>query len=515
MLDALSRWLRPSQFNYIRLVLLVAMLFTLLAALIFRTTGVVFMAALLWATHPMGTLVGRFMRRRLTVTRDAPVTGMAGDIVSGRLRVLNTASTPAFLVHLRAGEVTNSSAKTASATDTRSAADDIGDGDIGDTLPEAVCDEKRAWPIVLLDEAEHVVPFLQPNERAEWTLRWKLQRRGVHRLPPARAGACDPLGMFSALEAKTAPHAITVLPRPLRLERLGFAGGGQSSPRAPQHSAAVAEALDFHGIRAWQPGQPIRRVHWKSTTRTGELHVVEWEETLGSDLAVLLDVRIAAEDAAALDEALEASITLTASVAAHLLESGHYFQMFCWQPAPAAPAPGASDASTPGIQLCHRQARKAGEIEEVLKALAELQALPSARLSSEATLSRLARQAAPALGRSGVLLIAPTTADITEAVAALGASTTAQSYVRGPRVHVLALDAASFASSDSDGSGSSDDLDGIAFPNDAKDFNGQADSPGRTRRNDFDFNDFDVYASGAVTRIVRRGDSLAAALERE
>jgi hypothetical protein len=253
MLAALDYRLRHFRVNYLRLILLVAMLFTLLAALIFRTPGVLFMTALLWATYPMGTLVGRFMSRRLTATRDAPSIGMAGDIVSGRVRVFNAASTPAFLVHLRAGEVAPPRDKLESGAPQTVAA--------ADAAADTLADRRREWPVVLLDETERIVPVLLSQERLQWKPRWKLQRRGVHRLPPMQAGVRDPLGVFNRLEAKTEEHTITVLPQPLRLQHLGFLGGGQSTPSAPQQAVAVAEALDFHGIRAWQPGQPIRRVH--------------------------------------------------------------------------------------------------------------------------------------------------------------------------------------------------------------------------------------------------------------
>jgi uncharacterized protein (DUF58 family) len=116
-------------------------------------------------------------------------------------------------------------------------------------------------------------------------------RRGVYQLPPVQAGARDPLGLFTTAQARTAPASITILPRPVRVARLGFCGGTQHGAHAPQAATTTADATDFHGIRTWRPGEAIRRVHWKSTVRTGELHVVEWEEDPGCDLTVLFDAR--------------------------------------------------------------------------------------------------------------------------------------------------------------------------------------------------------------------------------
>jgi hypothetical protein len=240
----------------------------------------------------------------------------------------------------------------------------------------------------------------------------------------------------------------------------------------------------------------------KSTARTGDLHIVEWEESFGSDLTVLLDVRAATRDAAALDEALEAAITLTASVAAHLLENGYHFQIFYWQPPSSgdsaagghvAGGHAASRSSTSGRNepepvLQHRQARRASDLKGMLTALAQLTALPNAPRSSAATLSHLARQAAPSLGRSGVLLIAPTTAGNRRGSRRLG-------RCGGSTGSCAGTDAASFAAKRA------------AIKNAGTGSNGQA----ITASPPFD----NFHVSGARTRVVRRGDSLTAALERE
>src|SRR5690606_11947394 len=117
-------------------------------------------------------------------------------------------------------------------------------------------------------------------------------------------------------------HKILVLPRPLHIEKLGFLGGVGNASLAPHHATTVADATDYHGVRAWQQGEAIRRVHWKSTARTNQLHVVEWEETPTTDLILLLDTDARAILGQDDESTLEQSITAAASVVCHLLENG-------------------------------------------------------------------------------------------------------------------------------------------------------------------------------------------------
>ncbi|MDQ3812854.1 MAG: DUF58 domain-containing protein [Armatimonadota bacterium] len=417
--------------NKVQLTVLVALVFTLLVAGVFKSPPISFMAAVLFSGVLLSTLVGRLVNRNLGVTRTLPSIGTVGDTISGHVTLHNCSALPVFLVHVRCGEVTT-------------------DGK----------------PIIAVGGDEHVTPFLKPRERLLWTQSWRLQRRGLHQLPPAWAGAFDPLALFQTLEPKTSPQEIIVLPRPIRINRLGFIGGAAAGLQTPQHATVVADAMDFHGIRAWVPGEAIRRVHWKSTARTGQLHVIEWEENVASDLTVLLDTNAAGIVEAEGESTFETAVTLTASIAAHLLESGYNFQIFCWQQA--------SQASSE-LQLLRHEARNASSLGATLQLLAKIQPVRH----DGASLPRLAQSAEPAIPRGrSALLIASSLVDVAEAQRAL-----AGLQHGGASVYALVLDAASFRETSPAATASAGD---------------SSSAPMLTPR----------------TRIVRRGDSLAAVLER-
>jgi uncharacterized protein (DUF58 family) len=76
--------------------------------------------------------------------------------------------------------------------------------------------------------------------------------------------------------------------------------------RRPQrHPTAQAE---FHGLRAWRPGDSPRLIHWRTTARCGELMVREYEDEPSDNLLLVLDPT--ARSPAAFEEAVSLAATI-------------------------------------------------------------------------------------------------------------------------------------------------------------------------------------------------------------
>lgn len=399
---------RIPELNKARMVLLVALLFTTLGAGVFRTPPILFMAAVLCGAPIVGSLVGRLAARCLRTTRLLPDTGMVGDLVRARITVRNISRWPLFLVHGSSGEVqTRRGARTT-----------------GPALPP---------PVEPQGDSELVVPILGPGSELTWEATWRLTRRGVHLLNPAGAGALDPLGLYTHLGAKSQPHEMLVLPRPIKINRIGWAGGVSGGARTPTQPTVVAEALDFHGVRPHRPGEGMRRIHWRSTARTGELHVLEWEEEKASDLTVILDTQAAISVRGIPDrdgkdfytsDTFETNIILAATLASYLLENGYQFQLFCWE----------NDHGSNPVAARH-EARNLGGLPVILRALARLQPVASSDASAARLAAGIRRYIPP--GR-GVMLLTTDLSDVQGAVRQL-------SERSGPPAQALVLDALSFA----------------------------------------------------------------------
>ena len=421
--------------NKARLLLLVAILSAAAGAVVFKTPAVLFLLATLLAAPILAGLMGKWMSRGLRVSRQMPLVAMVGDELRARLTVTNHGAVPALLVRAQG----------------RGAAEKIGGASWrrAKTSAPPLADENACFEAV--GEAELVVPILMPGASFAGEIAWKLKRRGWYAWPGARAGTIDPIALSDPLSARSAPAEILVLPRPLALRRLSR--GGASSGAQPLRRALTADAADVHGVRPYQPGEGGRRIHWGATARTGELHVIEWEEDTASDLTILLDTHAACVAGAPGEDSLEMAITAAASVAAFLLGQSQQTRIFWWADGASddvATSPGTATnggaarngATTDGARLMRVESRHLAGLTPVLSALAKI----AICRHPNATLAALSARVARELGEQNALLLSSDGADWKQALAPWqsefrpgGAHGGAYSGARG-----LAFDAASF-----------------------------------------------------------------------
>jgi hypothetical protein len=200
---------------------------------------------------------------------------------------------------------------------------------------------------------------------------------------------------------------------------------------------------------------------------------------------------------------------MTASIADYLLENGFCFELFCWQrpltnPLPvsttagtgkgaaakSAAVPAPESHETANIQLCYHKAYNANGIGETLKMLAQIEPLTE----DAATLSNLARRAAPRIERGGsVVIISTTRADVAGALRTLESS-----GPRGTSGYAVVLDAESFDAAPNPG------------PTPKSGYRMRA---RHARRAAVAAASASTFSPTATMRLVRRGDSLADALE--
>jgi uncharacterized protein (DUF58 family) len=123
--------------------------------------------------------------------------------------------------------------------------------------------------------------------RAGWSrVRWaRAVRRGVVRASGWVIGTSDPLGLFQGLRKLPEAELALILPRFASLAHRHRTREVEASLAAPR----AGSGNEMFGIREYRPGDSLRRIHWRSSARHGELVVREYEPPGVRTLSILID----------------------------------------------------------------------------------------------------------------------------------------------------------------------------------------------------------------------------------
>ena len=145
--------------------------------------------------------------------------------------------------------------------------------------------------------------------------------RGRYRIGPLSVRLTDPFGLCELARSFASSDELVVTPvvTPLPPVRLGgdWTGGGEATSR----SVAVSGSDDA-ATREYRYGDDLRKVHWKSTARTGELMVRREEQPFQSRATLLLDGREQAHRGDGPGSSFEWVVSAVASIGVTLSRAG-------------------------------------------------------------------------------------------------------------------------------------------------------------------------------------------------
>ena len=145
--------------------------------------------------------------------------------------------------------------------------------------------------------------------------------RGRFGIGPLAIRLTDPFGMCELVRSFTSTDTFVVTPVTERLPPVSL--GGEWTGSGDSRSRSIAAAGDDDVItREYRRGDDLRRVHWRSTARYGELMVRREEQPWESRAVVLLDTRALAHRADGPGSSLEVAVSVAASVGVHLGHAG-------------------------------------------------------------------------------------------------------------------------------------------------------------------------------------------------
>ncbi|MFC9928907.1 DUF58 domain-containing protein [Streptomyces sp. NPDC127190] len=188
-------------------------------------------------------------------------------------------------------------------------------------LPTGLLMLQDRVPYVLGPRPRFVLDRVEPGGRREVSYRVRSDLRGRYPLGPLQLRLTDPFGMCELTRSFSAFDTLTVVPHVAPLAPVRFGGEAQGYGDGRQRALALAGEDDVIP-RGYRYGDDLRRVHWRSTARYGELMVRREEQPRRARCTVLLDTRGGAYAGAGPDSAFEWAVSGAASVLVHMLERG-------------------------------------------------------------------------------------------------------------------------------------------------------------------------------------------------
>lgn len=159
---------------------------------------------------------------------------------------------------------------------------------------------------------EQLLPALPPGAITEVALSLTPLRRGWLEFAALHFARPEPLGLVKRIFRQPLTDRLLVLPRRYPVSPLYFHDGRRYQRGGVHLAQSIGEEDEFIGLRDYRPGDPPRRIHWRSFAKRGEPVVKEFQDEFFTRYGLLLD-----SFATGLDEArFETAVSAAASIAA-------------------------------------------------------------------------------------------------------------------------------------------------------------------------------------------------------
>ena len=133
-----------------------------------------------------------------------------------------------------------------------------------------------------------VMTFLRAKQKRIYTARTWLTVRGGFPLGPTRLTSGDPFGIFRVSRSFPGSTSLMVLPMIFPVAQFlsppGLLPGGKAIRRK-----SIDVTPHASGVREYVPGDPMKRIHWPTSIRRGQLMVKEFEQDPQAEVWLFLD----------------------------------------------------------------------------------------------------------------------------------------------------------------------------------------------------------------------------------
>jgi uncharacterized protein (DUF58 family) len=174
-----------------------------------------------------------------------------------------------------------------------------------------------------------VVRSVSPNSYDRWRERAICQQRGQYTLGPWAIRTGDPFGIFIVTHRYDETSEIIIHP-PIHDQLPVDLPAGQSSGRHRARQRSWQATNNAATVRKYQPGDPLRWIHWPTSARHADLYSREFDLDAAGDLWILVDMQEGVQLGSGLDGTEEHAVLLAASLAVRALRYNRAVGLACY-----------------------------------------------------------------------------------------------------------------------------------------------------------------------------------------
>ena len=189
-------------------------------------------------------------------------------------------------------------------------------------LPTGLLLVEDRVPYALGPRPRFVLEKVEPRGHRSVSYTVRSDVRGRFGIGPVSLRLTDPFGLCELRRSFTSTDTLTVTPPVLALDPVPLGGEWTGSGESRSRSVATTGEDDVT-TREYRHGDPLHRVHWRSTARRGELMVRREEQPWQARATLLLDTRQRAHRGEGPTSSFEWAVAAAASIGVHLVRRGY------------------------------------------------------------------------------------------------------------------------------------------------------------------------------------------------
>ncbi|MBI5622902.1 MAG: DUF58 domain-containing protein [Elusimicrobia bacterium] len=139
-------------------------------------------------------------------------------------------------------------------------------------------------------------------------------RRGRFKLSAVTVARPDPAGLVLSRARQATSGLVMILPKRYPVPQVALPGRRRYQQGGVALSSSIGESQEFMSLRDYRPGDPLRRIHWRSWAKTGRPIVRECQDEYFVRHGLILDTFLDGYDPQAFEEAVSVAASFACSI---------------------------------------------------------------------------------------------------------------------------------------------------------------------------------------------------------